>query len=89
MTRLTLYEIAGNPDDIVVGAGGPHKETGKFVGWITRGEGHDYKPLISTNSVFDTPEKATEAMQKIVEWAKNWTEEDLKDPNNPLREFLS
>ncbi|MFH1036474.1 MAG: hypothetical protein V1756_00185 [Patescibacteria group bacterium] len=89
VSRLTLYEIAGNPDDVVVDAGGPDKETGKYVGWITRGPGHNYKPLISTEPIFDTPEQAKEAMQKIVDWAKNWTEEDLRDPNNPLAEFLS
>lgn len=89
VSKLTLYEIAGNPDDIVVAAGGPNKENGKYVGWITRGSGHRYKPLINTEPIFDKPEEAKSAMQEIVDWAKNWTEEDLKDSNNPLAKYLS
>jgi len=85
VTRLTLYEIAGNPDDVVVDHGGPDKKHGKFAGWITRGPGHNYKPLISTAPIFETAEEADEAMQQIVDFAKDWTEEDLKDPTNPLQ----
>lgn len=84
ISRLTLYEIAGNPGDVVVTHGGPSEENGKYVGWITRGPGRRYKPLISTSPIFDTPVEAEAAMQKIVDFAKNFTEEDLEKPNNPL-----
>ena len=77
IARLTLWEIAGNPDDVVVTHGGPDKEEGKYCGWITRGSGHNFKALVSTAFVFDTPEDAEKAMREIVEQAKKFTEEDL------------
>ncbi|MDP3764182.1 MAG: hypothetical protein Q8Q95_01010 [bacterium] len=92
LTRLVLFEIAGNTDDIVVDAGGPSTDNGLFAGWITRGSGHNYKPLISTNPVFKTAELAKYFMQQIVEFAKKFTEEDLgdaiKNPGHPLH-FLT
>jgi|GEM_PF-2642023 len=80
---MTLWEIAGNLDDIIVDAGGPSKDNGLYVGWITRGEGHSYKPLVSTKSVFKTKELAIHFMQSIVDFAKKFTEDDLKDIRNP------
>ena len=88
ITRLTLYEIAGNPDDIVATHSGPDKKTGKYVGWITRGPRHRYKLLISTNPIFDTPKEAKKAMQEIIEWTKNFTEKDLQNPDNPLKKYV-
>lgn len=89
---MTLWEIAGNPDDIIVTHGGPSKKNKRFAGWITRGEGHNGKPLVSTAAVFKTPELAETFMQKIVDFAQDFTEEDLKDiatnPENPLH-FLA
>ncbi|OGZ35469.1 MAG: hypothetical protein A2V60_03470 [Candidatus Portnoybacteria bacterium RIFCSPHIGHO2_01_FULL_39_19] len=87
--RLTAYEIVGNPNDIVIDYGGPDKKTGKFVGWITRGPGHNFKPLINTQPIFDTPEQAKQAMRNLVKEIKKFVEEDRKDPNNPLKDFFS
>ncbi|MBU4284780.1 hypothetical protein KKF60_01515 [Patescibacteria group bacterium] len=66
ISRLTAWEIAGNHDDIVVDAGGPDKKTGKFVGWITRGPGHNFKPLLNTQPIYDTLEQAKQAMKDLV-----------------------
>jgi hypothetical protein len=80
ISRLVAYEIAGNPDDIVIAYGGPDKETGKFAGWITRGEGHNFKPLLNTEPIYDTPKQAKETMEKVVQEIKDFVEKDLKDP---------
>jgi len=88
LNRITLWEIAGNPDDIEVTFGGPDTLRGMYAGWITRGPGHRYKTLVSTPAIFKTPEEAVEEMQKIVDFANKWTEEDLKDPNNPIAVFI-
>ena len=88
ISRLEAYEIVGNPDDIVIDAGGPDKKTGKFVGWITRGPGHNYKPLLNTQPIFDTRKQAKQAMRNLVEEIKKFVEKDLKDPQNPLRDLL-
>jgi hypothetical protein len=83
MTRLTVFEIVGNPDDIVVTHAGPDSQ-GKYSGWITRGPGHNYKPLVSSKGSFDTPQAAEHAMREIVDWAKAFAEKELADSNNPL-----
>ena len=93
LSRGTLWEIAGNPDDIVIDTGGPSKENGLFVGWITRGAGHRYKPLLSTDAVFKTRKLAKHFMQVIVDFANKFTDEDLKpeaikDPKHP-RNYLT
>ena len=93
ISRLTLWEIAGNPDEIIVAAGGPSKDNSLFVGWITRGEGHNYKPLVNTNPIFKTKKLAEHFMQGIVDFAKKFTESDLtpeaiKNPKHPLH-FLT
>ena len=88
ITRMTLYEIAGNPDDIIVAAGGPVKKgefKGKFLGWITRGERHNYKTLINTAPVFNSAEDAKLFMQAIVDWAKEWTDTRYKQQSGRSR----
>jgi hypothetical protein len=92
LSKLTLYEIAGNQDDIVVDVGGPAKDNGLFVGWITRGERHNYKPLLNTDPIFKTEKLAKHFMQGIVDFAKKFTENDLtseaiKNPEHPLHFF--
>ena len=72
---LTLYEITGNPDDILVESSGPDAN-GKFCGFITRGPGHNYKVLISSSSSFDSADAAEVAMTKIIVFAREWVAED-------------
>ncbi|MGD1003156.1 MAG: hypothetical protein ABR884_01100 [Minisyncoccia bacterium] len=88
MTRLTAYEIAGNPDDIIATHAGPDN-AGKYCGFITRGEVGRYRILISTPAIFDDPEFADDAMRKVVVDTTEWTENDLKDPENPLVHLLT
>lgn len=51
LTRMTLWEIAGNLDDIIVDAGGPSKDNGLYVGWITRGGGRPQLQTLSEHKV--------------------------------------
>ena len=88
ISRLTLYEIAGNSEDINVTFGGPDKN-GKFCGWITRGPEQNYRPLVSTSAIFATSKAAESAMKELVKFANNFTEEDLAKPDNPLVKFFS
>lgn len=88
MTRLTAYEIASNPDDIVVTHAGPDAN-GKYSGWITRGEEHNYKPLLSSNAVYDSAQAADNAMEQVVVQIKKFVEKDLAEPGNPIAALLS
>jgi hypothetical protein len=88
ITRLTLYQIAGNAEEIVITHAGPDQH-GKYAGWITFGEDRNCRPLLSTAPHFETPEAAIAAMKEIVDCAKTFTEKDLEDPNNPVAKYLS
>jgi hypothetical protein len=88
MTRLTAYEIVGNPDDIVVTHAGPDNN-GKYCGFITRGEEGRYRPLISTEPIFDTADAAENAMRNEIIAVTAWVENDLKDPRNQLVKLLT
>ena len=88
MMRRTAYEIAGNPGDIVVTHAGPN-DAGKYCGFITRGEEGRYRPLISTEPIFDTAEAANDAMRNEIIAVATWVENDLKDPGNQLAKLLA
>ena len=74
MTMLTALEIAGNLQDIVATHAGPDGN-GKYKGWITRGVGHNFKPLLSSNFEFDTIEAADAAMRKVIQDVVVWRKE--------------
>ena len=75
--RITAYTIATR-DDIVISHGGPGKGEyeGKYVGWITLGEPDRFRPLLSTQPVFDSAEEADEAMNKVVEDIRAYVHEE-------------
>ncbi len=79
VSRLSAYEIAGNPDDIVCGAF-KDKDTGKYGGTISRGPGHNYKLIISTNPGYDTQEEAVAGMRDLVEGINEAVEKELAKP---------
>ena len=87
--RLTLYQIASNPGEIIADAGRSQEQNGKYRGWITFNETRRFRPILSTAPQFDTQEEARAAMQAIVDAAPRWTEKDLEDPSNPLVKFFS
>ena len=76
VSRLTAYTIA-NRDDIVVSAGGPCENTGKYVGWITLGEEDRYRPLLNSEPIYDTAEAAKTAMQGVVDELRKTVAEEL------------
>jgi len=65
ITKLTAYIIASR-EDIVITYGGPAKDNGKYVGWITLGEEDRFRPLLNTTPIYDTPQDAEQAMKDIV-----------------------
>lgn len=85
MSRLTAYAIASNPD-IECSSGGP-AENGKYLGWITLGEDARYRPLINTEPIYDTPEEAVAAMEKLVVDTKAAVEEET-DGEDPIKHVL-
>ncbi|MBU0929461.1 MAG: hypothetical protein KJ623_00105 [Nanoarchaeota archaeon] len=88
VSLLTCLEIVGNPEDIIVESCGPD-ENGKYLGIISRGPDHNYKPLVSTEPFFGTPEEAKTYMQEIIDLAKQQVEKRLKEPNSPLKQYFA
>ncbi|MDP3999336.1 MAG: hypothetical protein Q8P76_01925 [bacterium] len=83
VNRLTAYEIYGNPKDIICDATGPDSN-GKFVGWITRGPGHNYKPLLNSEPIFNSRKEAILYMKELVEAVRKFIAEELKEKKDPL-----
>lgn len=78
MTNLSKLIIQTRGDDIKCDVGGPSKEEGKYVGWITLyNDGRYHTELLSTNPVFDTKEDALKYMEDLV---KKMREEPIEDP---------
>lgn len=63
MTRLTALTI-GHRNDIEVTYAGP--QGGKYLGIIMLGETDRYRPLLTTDYIYDSREAAEGEMKKIV-----------------------
>ena len=76
MNMITAMIIQSRGDDIVCSAGGPTKDNGKWVGWITLYRDGEYDhELLSSQPVFDTKKDAVEYMKGVV---KSVREMDLE-----------
>ena len=67
MSRLTALIIQTNGNNIKCDAAGPSPENGKYSGWINlwkRGAFH--QPLLNSEPVYESEEKAIEAMKEVV-----------------------
>ena len=64
ISRLTAITIQ-NRDDLMVTSAGP-TENGKYIGWITYPSSQNCRPLLNTESIFDTAELAEKHMQDLM-----------------------
>jgi len=88
MPRTTVYEIAGNPEDVAATHAGPNG-AGKYYGCITRGKGRRYEILFATPPMFDTAEAADDAMRQLIDAVTAWLDGDLKNPQNTFVNLLT
>lgn len=65
MTSLTALIIQNN-DSVRATQAGPD-QNGKFAGWITLGEEDRFRPLISTEPIYDSAKEALDAMTNLIE----------------------
>lgn len=66
VTLLTAIEMVHNRTDLMFIAGEHKKEKGRFAFAITRGPGHRYKPLLSSNFDFDSRDSAVDTVEEIL-----------------------
>ena len=85
ISRLTAYTIA-NRTDIVIDAGGPD-ENGKWAGWITLGEADRFRPLLSTQPVYDSKEAAIAEMRETVKAIKEEIAKEQGD-RDPIQAIM-
>lgn len=84
MTRLTAMIIATNGEDIKCSAGGPSKTNGNYVGWIEHWrDGRLHQPLLNSEPVFKSAEKAVEAMKEIVQEVREWWSKENEQTKSP------
>ena len=84
LTALTLAEIIGNIDDLVVTVMGPHRVLCKYKAILTLGPKHDFRTLIRSGYNFESKEQAQKVMNKALEQFKKMAKEKSKNPDRPL-----
>ena len=67
LSRITAMIIQGN--DVDCYSTGPDKN-GKYAGWLSRMGRRNYRALINTGAMYETPEEAVSEMNKIVDGVK-------------------
>jgi hypothetical protein len=77
VTRLTGLEIFTNPNDLEIMIG-QDSHSGKFAMSVSRGPGHNFKPLLTSTPFAETFEGAVDAVKEVlagIEQAisKEWT----------------
>lgn len=66
VSRLTVLEIFTNPADLEFTVG---ESDGKWGVLISRGAGHRFKPLLSTEAVFPERDTAIDAIRSVLNGA--------------------
>jgi hypothetical protein len=65
LSWITALEMFTNPGDLEITVGRA-EEGEKFALSITRGPGHNFKPMITSAPVFDTAEDAVKEVKRIL-----------------------
>jgi hypothetical protein len=77
ISKITAMAI-GTRDDIVTAAAGPD-ESGKYSGWITLGVDDHFRPLLSSECIYDSEEAAKKTMDEIVAEIREQMKKELGD----------
>lgn len=86
LTLSTAIEIFSQPDDLTFLL---VQKDDKWGLAITRGPGHDFKPLLDGAPVFDDKEAVLEAMGELLEAICSTSDIELNDPSSPVALVLN
>lgn len=78
----TALAIQGNK--VLCQAGGPCKDTGKWVGWVMM-DADRWAPLLNTEPIYDSKEVAVKAMEALVKEIRGF---DLETQRGKLARLL-
>mgnify|MGYP001559215374 FL=1 len=84
----TALEIFTNPSDLEISIG-QGKGGGKFSIFISRGPGHDFKILISSQPFAESMEAAVVATGEILESIRKVATNTFGDKDNPISQILN
>lgn len=88
ISLTTALEIYSNPSDLFLSFSKPTLEN-KFGVVITRGPGHDFKPLISSNFYLTSDDQGILDMQRLLEACRNGSITALTTKTNPIGQILN
>lgn len=99
LNLLTAMEVANQYHDLYISVG-KSDSTGKFAFLISRGPGHNFKPLLSTNAAFENAGEAIVAVGNILNFVcqiikkeivektdGGWTADITNPGNRPIEEL--
>jgi len=89
VTLLTAFEIYTNPDDLFISIGGPSGEKNKFSVIISRGPGHNYKPLLTAPEAFKDKKEAMQSTENILRFVIEICGKELQKSGSPAAEILN
>lgn len=87
LTLITALEIFSNPQDLYIFIG-QKDGSDKFAFAISRGPGHNFKPMLSTTPFFETEEVAIDEIKKILEQVREAATKELEDEKSMASQFL-
>lgn len=86
ISALTALEIFSNPRDLHVAVG---ETDGKFAFMISRGPGHDFKPILSSRPFAENVPAVIGSIKEILESVCNYCRGALSDPGNTITRMLN
>ena len=88
ISMSTSLEVFTNPSDLEISIG-QEKSGGKYAIFISRGPGHDFKILLSSQPFAESMEAAVKAVGEILESIRQAATNTLGDKENPISQILN
>ena len=86
---MTALEIFSNPYDLQILTYQPSEASKNWAFSITRGPGHEGKPLLSAQPIFATHEEAVKAIKGVLGSIRQFAEKELGNPASATSLFLN
>ena len=86
ISRATALEIFTQPDDLEFSIG---CKDDKWAIMVTRGPGHNFKLLITTEPVFESKDAAIKVVEELLDGICQGYESELTDPSSLAAQFVN
>jgi hypothetical protein len=89
ISRLTALEIFTNLNDLEITIEQEKGEGEKFAIGISRGPGHNFKPMLTSRPFAETLEAAVEAIKETLEGVRQAVSKEFEDPASIATRYLN